>query len=99
MDDPSKRNIFTQDGCVVQLVPAGVILSAGKSTLMLKKSGEVVMDAPQGVSVYAGKKLTMTGRKITMQAGTFMEIKNESGSDISVRKQHIKLHGKEIYEN
>ncbi|MCM1124779.1 MAG: phage late control D family protein [Eubacterium sp.] len=99
MDDPSKRNIFTQDGCVVQMVPAGVILTAGKSTLMLKKTGEIVMDAPTGISVYAGEKMTMTARKITVKAKSFVEIKNESGADIAIRKQQIKMHGQEIYEN
>lgn len=99
MDDPSKRNIFTQDGCVVQMVPAGVILTAGKSSLMIKKTGEIVMDAPLGISVYAGEKLTMTARKVTVKAKSFMEIKNESGADIAIRKQYIKMHGQEIYEN
>lgn len=99
MDDPSKRNIFTQDGCVVQLVPAGVILTAGKSSLMLKKTGEIVMDAPLGISVYAGKKLSMTARKVTVKAGSLIELKDESGADIAIRKQHIKMHGKEIFEN
>ena len=99
MDDPSKRNIFTQDGCVVQLVPAGVILTAGKSSLMLKKTGEIVMDAPLGISVYAGKKLSMTARKVTVKAGTLIELKDESGADVAIRKQHIKMHGKEIFEN
>lgn len=99
MDDPSKRNIFTQDGCVVQLVPAGVILTAGDSSLMLKKTGEIVMDAPLGISVYAGKKLSMAARKVTVKAGSLIELKDESGADVTVRKQHIKLHGKEIFEN
>lgn len=100
MDDPSKRNIFTQDGCIVQMVKQGVILSAGKSTLMLKKSGEVVMDAPQGISIYAGKKVTVTGdNTITIKAGKFMEIINEAGSDIAIRRNEIKLHGQRIYEN
>lgn len=99
MDDPSKRNIFTQDGCVVQLVPAGVILTAGKSSLMLKKSGEIVMDAPLGISVYAGKKLSMMARKVTVKAGSLIELKDESGADVAIRKQHIKMHGKEIFEN
>lgn len=99
MGDPSKRNIFTQDGCVVQLVPSGVILTAGTSSLMLKKSGEIIMDAPLGISVYAGKKLSMTAQKVTVKAGTLIELKDESGADIAIRKQHIKMHGKEIFEN
>ncbi len=99
MDDPSKRNIFTQDGCVVQLVPAGVILTAGDSSLMLKKTGEIVMNAPLGISVYAGKKLTMTARKVTVKAGSLIELKDEAGADVAIRKQHIKMHGKEIFEN
>ncbi len=99
MDDPEKRNIFTQDGCIVQLVPEGVILSAGQSTLMLKKSGEVVMDAPGGISFYAGNKLTVSANTMNLGAATLISIKNKAGSDITVRKQEIKLHGKEIYEN
>lgn len=99
MDDPSKRNIFTKDGCVVQLVPAGVILNAGESTLMLKKSGEVVMDAPGGVSVYAGDKLVMTADSMALAADTLIMIKNAAGSDITIRKEEIKLHAQEIYEN
>lgn len=99
MDDPENRNIFTPDGCAVQIVPAGVILTAGDSTLMLKKTGEIVLDAPTGISIYAGKKLTMTARKITVNAGSFIEIKDEAGADVAIRKQHIKLHGQEIYEN
>lgn len=99
MDDPSKRNIFTQDGCVVQMVTDGVILTAGDSALMLKKTGEIVMDAPLGISVYAGERLTMAARKITVNAKTFIEIKNESGADIAIRKQHIRMHAQEIFEN
>lgn len=99
MDDPSKRNIFTQDGCIVQLVPDGVILSAGESTLVLKKDGEVIFDAPQGVSIYTGDKLTMSGRKITFEAGTYINLTDDAGSDIHIRKPEIKLHGKNIYEN
>lgn len=99
MGDPRKRNIFTQDGCVVQLVPSGVILTAGTSSLMLKKSGEIIMDAPLGISVYAGKKLSMTAQKVTVKAGTLIELKDESGADVAIRKQHIKMHGKEIFEN
>lgn len=59
------------------------------------------MNAPQGVSVFAGEKITVNGKTITMKAGTFMEIKNdtEHKADISIRREYIKLHGYEIHEN
>lgn len=99
MDDPTKRNIFTQDGCIVQMVPTGVILSAGKSSISLKKTGEIIFDAPMGISIYAGESLNMEGMKLSMEAGTMMEFKNEAGADIRIAKTNIRLHGKEIYEN
>lgn len=99
MEDPSKRNIFTQDGCIVQMVPTGVILSAGKSSITLKKSGEVIFDAPQGISIFAGEKLTVNGLRISMGAGNMIELKDDAGSDVKITKTSIKLHGQEIFEN
>ena len=99
MDDPSKRNIFTKDGCVVQMVPTGVILSAGKASITMKKSGDVIFNAPQGISIYAGEKLTINGRKITMQSGTMVELKDDAGANIRMTKNDIKLRAKEIFEN
>lgn len=78
----------------------GVSLTAGEATeLLLKRTGEIVLNAPVGISIYAGKKLSITARKVTVQAGSYIELKDESGSDIAIRKQSIKLHGQEIYEN
>lgn len=99
MDDPDKRNIFTQDGCVVQMVSDGVILHAGESELMLKKTGEIVMRAPKGISVYAGEKLTMTANKITVNSNSIMGIKNDFEANVSIGTQFIIMHGKEIFEN
>lgn len=100
MDNPDDRNFLTKDGWGLHLSSDGVSLKAGEATeLLLKKTGEIVLNAPVGISIYAGKKLSITARKVTVQAGSYIELKDESGSDIAIRKQSIKLHGQEIYEN
>lgn len=99
MDDPSKRNIFTQDGNVVQMVPEGVILSSGKASISLMKSGDVTIDAPKGISISAGKKLNINGEKVTLEAGTMMELANDAGGDVKIMKSGIKFHAQEIFEN
>lgn len=99
MDDPSKRNIFTQDGNVVQMVPEGVILSSGKASISLLKSGEVTIEAPKGIAISAGKKLNINGEKVTLEAGTMLELTDDAGADVKIMKSGIKLHAKEIFEN
>ena len=99
MDDPSKRNIFTQAGCLVRMYEDGVLLSAGASQLFLKKNGEIIMNAPNGLSICAGERLSMTANKITVKSNFFMKIKNESGADVLMMSKFIKIHGQEIFEN
>lgn len=99
MDDPTKRNIFTKDGCTVRLNQVGVILTAGKSTLIIKKSGEIYMSAPMGVSICVGEKLTITAGLMLLRAGKSINIKDESGADIDIMDSQIKMHGQEIFEN
>lgn len=101
MDDPDNRNIFTKDGCTVQLVSEGVILSAGEdgASLILKKFGGVIFDAPNGVYIHAGEKLIMSADRLTINAGNMIDIRDKAGSDIVIGGNFIKLHGKEIFEN
>ena len=99
MDDPSKRNIFTKDGNVVQMVPSGVILSAGEASITMYKTGNINFIAPAGITINAGKQLSINGERITLSAGTVLELKNNAGSDIKMLPQSISLKAKEIYEN
>lgn len=99
MDDPSKRNIFTKDGNVVQMVPSGVILSAGEASITMYKTGNINFIAPAGITINAGKQLNINGERIALSAGTVLELKNNAGSDIKMLPQSISLKAKEIYEN
>ena len=99
MDDPSKRNIFTKDGNVVQMVPSGVILSAGEASVTMYKTGNINFIAPAGITINAGKQLSINGERINLSAGTVLELKNNAGSDIKMLPQSISLKAKEIYEN
>lgn len=99
MDDPSKRNIFTKDGNVVQMVPSGVLLSAGKSSISLLKSGQVNFNAPAGINISAGKQLCISGQNVTLEAGTQIELKDQKGAEVKILKKAINIKAKEIYEN
>ena len=99
MDDPSKRNIFTKDGNVVQMVPSGVILSAGKSSIHMLKSGLVNFYAPAGLKISAGKQLSISGQNVTLEAGTQIKLKDQKGAEVTILKSAINVKGKEIYEN
>ncbi|MCH5263637.1 MAG: hypothetical protein J1F42_12045 [Lachnospiraceae bacterium] len=99
MDDPKKRNIFTKDGNKVQMVPSGVLLSAGKSSITLLKSGKVMFNAPMGITINAGKQLSVSGENVTLEAGTAIELKGSKGSTVRIIKKNINIHAKEIYEN
>ena len=99
MDDPEKRNIFTQDGNMVQLVPAGVLLTAGASKVSLYKNGKIVFKAPAGITINAGKQVYVSGRNITLEAKTMIRIDHEKDTEIKIMKAGISLKAEEIYEN
>lgn len=99
MDDPEKRNIFTQDGNVVQMVPSGVFLSAGNSSISLLKNGYVNFTAPKGITVNAGKQLNVSAETVTLEAGNLIDLKDEAGAEVKILKSSISLKAQEIYEN
>lgn len=99
MSDPNKRNIFTKDGNVVQMIPDGVILSSGTSSISILKDGSITLIAPNGISVSAGKKLVINGKTVTMEAGNLISLTGAKGADIKIRKDNITIKAKEIFEN
>lgn len=99
MDDPSKRNIFTKDGNVIQLVPAGVIMETGLSRVSLYKNGIVEFKAPRGITINAGNALIINGENIDFETGTIFKIQSKKGAEVKMEEKEIKLYGKEIYEN
>lgn len=99
MDDPSKRNIFTKDGNVLQMVPDGVLMTAGKSSIAMFKTGNINFIAPAGITISAGKQISVSGKNITLEAGTMIQLKDDAGASVGVYKKAINLKAKEIYEN
>ena len=99
MDDPEKRNIFTQDGNMVRLAPTGVFLSAGSTRVSLYKNGAIAFYAPGGITLNAGKQLYVNGANITLEAKNIIKIDQEQGVDINIIKPWIRLKAKEIHEN
>ncbi len=99
MDDPGKRNIFTKDGCVVQLTPQGVNLTAGSAGIFLKKSGALVLDAPAGITLSAGKKIVMNGVMISMRDAGKIKLQNGKGAMIDMMKREIRMSAMEIHQN
>lgn len=99
MDDPSKRNIFTKDGNVVQMVPTGVFLTAGKSSVSLLKNGYVNFTAPLGITVNAGKQLNISAETVILEAKSQIRLKDKAGAEVTILKRNINLNAKEIYEN
>ena len=99
MDDPLKRNIFTQDGNSIRLLPKGVFLTAGEASLSLLKNGEVHFVAPGGISIQAGESLVMTGENIVLETATRAELQSEADAQIVLGQFGIFLEAKEIHEN
>ncbi len=99
MDDPSKRNIFTKDGNILQMVPEGVLMTAGKSSIAMFKTGNINFIAPAGITISAGKQISVSGKNITLEAGTMIMLKDDAGASVGVYKKAINLKAKEIYEN
>lgn len=99
MDDPSKRNIFTQDGNIVQMTKEGVILSSGTASLSLLKTGNIVFNAPGGFYISTVERLTVRGENITMKASRMMEQKNSKGADVKTMRTNITMKANEIFEN
>ncbi len=99
MDDPSKRNIFTKDGNILQMVPDGVLMTAGKSSIAMFKTGNINFIAPAGITISAGKQISVSGKNVTLEAGTMIMLKDDAGASVGVYKKAINLKAKEIYEN
>lgn len=99
MGDPTNRNFFTKHGCIVKLNEVGVTLKAGTSMMIIKQSGEIYMRAPNGISICAGEKLTVTAGSMLLRTGKTIEIKNDSVANILIGKESIKMHGERIFEN
>ena len=99
MDDPLKRNIFTQDGNSIRLLPKGIFLTAGEASLSLLKNGEVHFVAPGGISIQAGESLVMTGENVVLETATRAELQSEADAQIVLGQFGIFLEAKEIHEN
>ena len=99
MDDPSKRNIFTKDGNVVQMTSAGVLLKAGQSRICMFMSGRIFLNAPSGITIIAGEQLYVSAKNVVLEAGNVIEMKDDAGASVTILKKQIHIKAEEIYEN
>lgn len=102
MGNPNVRNLQTAQGNQVQFTEEGVLISAGngQGSILLKKSGEVALDAVKDVTLSAGKAINIVAaNEVIMKSQTSIQIANGTGADIEMKKGQVQLHGMLINEN
>jgi len=102
MGNPGVRNLQTAQGNQVQFTEEGVLISAGngQGSILLKKSGEVALDAVKDVTLSAGKAINIVAsNEVIMKSQSSIRIANGTGADIEMKKGQVQLHGMVINEN
>ena len=102
MANPDHRNIQTAQGNQVKMTEEGVLIAAGDGhgSILLKKSGEVVLNALKDIQILAAENLNFTAKKdLTIKSQTSVRVACQSGADIEIKKGAVDFHGDEIYEN
>lgn len=100
--NPNQRNIKTAQGNEVQMTPEGVLISAGdgQGSILLKKDGEVVLNAVKDLTISAVENLNLSAKKdLTIKSQDSIKIVNQAGADIEIKKGTVAFHGNEIFEN
>lgn len=102
MGNPNVRNLQTAQGNQVQFTEEGVVIAAGEGqgSIRLKKSGEVILDAIQDITLSAGNAINIVAsNEVIMKAQTSIRIASETGAEIEMKKGQVQLHGNLINEN
>ena len=102
MGNPNVRRIETAQGNQVKFTEEGVVIEAGnkQGSILLKKSGEVLLDAVQGISISAGKAVNIVAEnEVILKSQTSIRVAGEQGADVELKKGNVVLHGRMIYEN
>ena len=102
MGNPNVRSIQTEQGNQVQFTEEGVVIAAGEGqgSIILGKSGEVVLDAVKDLTLSAGEAINIVAsNKVILSSQTSVKIASLTGSDVELKKGEISLHGQLINEN
>lgn len=102
MGNPNVMNLQTAQGNQVKFTEEGVVIAAGngQGSICLKKSGEVVLDAIQDVTLSAGNAINIfASNEVIMKSQMSIRIASETGADIEMKKGQVRLHGMVINEN
>lgn len=102
MGNPNVRNIQTAQGNQVQFTDIGVVIAAGegKGSVLVKKSGEIVLDALMDIRISAVENLNITAmNELTIRSQDSIQVANSVGGDIEIKKGTVSLHGMLINEN
>lgn len=102
MGNPDVRNIQTAQGNQVQFTDIGVVIAAGdsKGSVIIKKSGEIVLDALMDISISAVENLNIAAmNELTVKSQESIKVGCSAGGDIEIKKGTVTFHGKLINEN
>ena len=102
MGNPNVRNIETAQGNQVQFTEEGVVIAAGegKGSILIKKSGEIVLDALLDIRISAVENLNIAAmNELTIKSLDSIRIASSAGGDVEIQKGTVTLHGKLINEN
>jgi uncharacterized protein (DUF2345 family) len=102
MGNPNHRNIQTAQGNQVKMTEEGVLIAAGDGhgSILLRKSGEIVLDALKDIKVLAAENLNITAKNdLTIKSQVSVKVASKSGADIEIKKGTVDFHGDEIHEN
>lgn len=102
MGNPNIRNIQTAQGNQVQFTDIGVVIAAGEGngSILIKKSGELVLDGLMDISISAVENLNIAAiNELIIKSQESIKVANSAGGDIEVKKGTVILHGKLINEN
>lgn len=102
MGNPNVRNIQTAQGNQIQFTEEGVVIAAGnnKGSVILKKSGEVVLDALLDITITAAEGLNlMADNELIVKSQDSIKVGSAAGGDIEIKKGTVNLHGNLIHEN
>lgn len=102
MGNPNVRNIQTAQGNQVQFTEEGVVIAAGggEGSILLKKSGEVIVNAAKDISISAGEAINIVAaNEMTLKSQTSIKVASAAGADVEIKAGEINLHGMLINEN
>ena len=77
-----------------------IAAGSGQGSILLKKSGEVILDAIKDISISAGNVINIiAANEVIMKSQTSIRVVGEQGADVELKKGKLSFHGMLINEN